>query len=193
MSPETDAESARIIAPLLLVPSYLYLRLFSSFGVPYLVTADQTFFWQYALRMMQGEHVYKDFFQFTPPGLDLYFLALFRLLGSQVWATSLAAILLGMALSVTCFVLASRFMRKAEALFTALFFIVFVYGGRLDATHHWFSLIASLSAVALVMRDRTDTRLILAGMLLAVASFFTQTAGAAAGMALLLSNGLGAR
>jgi hypothetical protein len=186
--PKKPVQSQRELLLLVIcVPAYLYLRLFSSPGVPYLVTADQTFFWQYALRMMHGEHVYKDFFQFTPPGLDLYFLALFRLLGSQVWVANLAAILLGMALSVTCFVLASRFMRKARALLAALFFIVFVYGSRPDVTHHWFSLIASLTAIAVVMKERTGIRLVIAGMLLAMASFFTQTAGVAVGIALLLS------
>jgi hypothetical protein len=190
-TPKYPRESAQDQRELLLliicVPAYLYLKLFFSPGVPYLVTADQTFFWQYALRMMHGEHVYKDFFQFTPPGLDLYFLALFRLLGCQAWVTSLAAILLGMALSVTCFFIASRFMTKAGSLLTALFFIVFVYGSRLDVTHHWFSLIASLNAIALVIKERSGTRLVIAGILLAVASFFTQTAGVAVGIALLLS------
>ncbi|WP_169747252.1 hypothetical protein [Edaphobacter aggregans] len=170
----------------LFVCAYLYSRLFYSPGVPYLVTADQTFFWQYALRMSNGEHVYRDFFQFTPPGLDLYFLALFRLFDKKIWVTSLAAILLGVALSVICFTLASKFMRRSEALLTAMFFIVLVYGGRLDVTHHWFSLIAALGATRLVMESRSVPRLVGAGILLAVASSFTQTAGVAVGVGMLL-------
>jgi len=176
-------------AILVFIPLYLYARLFSFSGVPYLSPGggDQTFFWQYALRMLHGERPYRDFFQFTPPGLDLYFLALFRLFGVRLWVVNFAAVMLGIALSATSFALATRFMRRNDAVLTALLYIVFVYGGHLDVTHHWFSLLAALAAAGVLMPARTDARASLAGLLLGVAAFFTQTAGIATAIALLLA------
>jgi hypothetical protein len=63
----------------------------------------------------------------------------------------------------------------------------FLYGRLLNATHHWFSLLATLCAVRIVMPERTIPRIAIAGVLLGTACFFTQTAGVAALLALLLS------
>ena len=60
---------------------YLYFNLFTLTGTPYLLDGDQVFLWVYAQRLLNGELVYRDFFQFTPPGTDLVFLSLFKLLG----------------------------------------------------------------------------------------------------------------
>src|SRR5271170_4876752 len=157
---------------------YLYLNLFTFSNVPYLVEGDQTWFWTYGIRMLQGERVYRDFFQFTPPGTDLFYLGLFRAFGPEIWVTDVAVIILGIALCWICFNIAVRIMERSWALLTTAFFLVFVYGRLLDATHHWFSLLAVLCAIRVLMPARTTLRVIAAGALLGVASFFTQTAGA---------------
>jgi len=177
------------IQPLLLIaaPLYLYLNLFTFTNVPFLLGGDQTFFWIYALRMLRGDRVYRDFFQFTPPGADLFYLALFRLFGPHLWVTNFAVLLLGVALCWVCFLLAQRLMDRDLALLATLLFLVFVYGDRLDATHHWFSVLAGLCAVRVVMPERTLPRIAIAGVLLGVASFFTQTTGVAGLLALIAS------
>ena len=171
----------------LFITLYLYLRLFTRFATPYFVSGDQRYFWQYALRLSHGEHAYSDFFQFTPPGLDLYFLLLFRLFGSEIRVTNFAAILLGLTLGVICFALSIRFMSTNESLITSLLFCVFVYGGHLDVTHHWFSVAVSLAAVAVLFTERSDNRIVVAGILLGIASLFTQTSGVVVGIAIGLS------
>jgi hypothetical protein len=177
------------IRPLLLIvaPLYLYLNLFTIANVPFLLGGDQTFFWIYALRMLHGERVYRDFFQFTPPGADLFYLALFRLFGPHVWVTNFAVLFLGVALCWVCFLLAQRLMERDLAFLATLLFLVFVYGDRLDATHHWFSVLAGLCAVRVVMPERTLPRIAIAGVLLGVASFFTQTTGVAGLLAVIAS------
>jgi hypothetical protein len=177
------------IRPLLLiaVPLYLYLNLFTFASVPFLLGGDQTFFWIFALRMLHGERVYRDFFQFTPPGTDLVYLALLRLFGPHVWIVNLTVLLLGVALCWICFRLAQRLMERDMALLSSLLFLVYIYADSLDATHHWFSLLAALCAVYVVIPARTPPRIAVAGVLLGVASFFTQTAGAAAVLALIVS------
>lgn len=166
---------------------YLYASLFAFPNIPYLLEGDQTFFWVYGLRMLNGEQVYKDFFQFTPPGADIFFATLFKLLGPYVWVMNLAVLLLGVALFTMCFHLTKRLMGRDAALLASLLYVVFIYGDRLDATHHWFSLLAAMGAVDLLMPERTAFRIALAGALLGVASFFTQTVGVAGAFALLFA------
>jgi len=175
--------------PVLLVgiPLYLYVNLFAFRNIPFHLDGDQTFFWAYALRMLHGDLIYRDFFQFTPPGTDLFFLALFKLFGPRIWVMNSAVLLLGAALCGICFSIAKRLMDRDMAMLATLFFLVFVYSRLLDATHHWFSLLALLCAVRVVMPEWTGLRSAIAGTLLGVASFFTQTAGVAGLIALLLS------
>jgi hypothetical protein len=77
------------------------------------------------------------------------------------------------------FDLASQIMERKWALLTAAFYVVFIYGRLLDATHHWFSLLALAWAIRVLMPARTATRMAIAGALLATPSFFTQTVGVA--------------
>jgi Dolichyl-phosphate-mannose-protein mannosyltransferase len=177
------------IQPLLCITAtlYLYLNLFTFTNVPFYFEGDQNFFCVYALRMLHGERVYQDFFQFTPPGTDLFYLAFFRLFGPHIWVINLATLLLGVTLCWVCFHLAQRLMERKLALIAALLFLVLIYGDRLDATHHWFSLLAALCAVKVVMPKRTPPRIAIAGALLGVASFFTQTTGMAGILALIAS------
>ena len=166
---------------------YLYAQLFSSRGVPFLSKGDQTFFWVYAERILRGEWPYRDFFQFTPPGTDLFFATLFKLFGSRIWVMNFSVILVGVALSWLCFQLAKQLMDQRMAALTTLLFVVPVYSGRLDATHHWFSLLAVLLAVRILMPQRTAFRVAVAGALLGIGSFFTQTTGVAGVLAILVS------
>jgi hypothetical protein len=166
---------------------YLYLNLFTFSGTPYLLGGDQQFFWSDAMRMLQGERAYRDFFQFTAPGTDLYFLGLFHLFGVRIWVTDLAIVLLGIALCWLCFDLASQIMERNWALLCSGIYLVFIYGRLLDATHHWFSLFALAWAIRVLMPARTATRVAIAGALLAIASFFTQTVGVAGLIGLLFA------
>ena len=172
----------------LLVPAalvvYLYLNLFAFSGTPFLLNGDQVYFWLYGQRMIHGERAYLDFFQFLPPGIDLVFFAAFKALGARVWVTNLVVLVLGAALSLVCFRLASRIMDRPRALLATALFVSLVYGRLLNATHHWFSVLLILSAVAVAMERRTPVRIGLAGGLLGLASFFTQTHGVAAAGAL---------
>ncbi|MBB6146583.1 hypothetical protein HNQ77_004562 [Silvibacterium bohemicum] len=168
-----------------LLPVYLYLSLFRFPWAPIYLDGDQTFFWEYALRMLQGEHIYRDFFQFTPPGTDLVFLQAFRLFGPHIWVLNAVVLLLGTALAWMCFKIARRWMDQEAALLATAIFAVIIYGRLLDATHHWFSLLSVLCGVQAVLPARTSARIAIAGAFFGIASFFTQTAGVAGVAALL--------
>jgi hypothetical protein len=159
---------------------YLYLMLFRFPTTPTLLGGDQVYFWTDAGRMLHDGRIYQDFLQFTPPGTDLLFLGLFKVFGFRVWATNLIVLGLGMAFCCLCFDLASGIMRRSSALLTTAFFAVAIYGRTLNATHHWFSALAAMGAVKALQARVSALRLSIAGGLLGVASFFTQTHAAAA-------------
>jgi 4-amino-4-deoxy-L-arabinose transferase-like glycosyltransferase len=112
---------------LLIASSYLYVNLFTLSHVPIFLFGDQTFFWVYAQRILHGERIYQDFFQFTPPGTDLIYLAAFHLFGVHIWVTNLVVLLLGLSLSYLCFNLAARLMDRHLALLASTIFLVLIY------------------------------------------------------------------
>jgi hypothetical protein len=171
------------LAVLLLSAVYLALNLFTFRG-PFLLGGDQVFFWMNAQRMLEGQRIYQDFFQFTPPGANLVYLALFRLFGPQVWVANLVVLLLGVALAWVCFRLAMSLVRPSLAALVPAVFLVFFYGKLLNATHHWFSVLAVLLAALVFLTSKPPARAVLAGILLGSASFFTLTRGPLALLAL---------
>jgi hypothetical protein len=166
------------LALLLGAATYLYLNLFALPRTPFLLGGDQVFFWMDAQRMLGGEKIYRDFFQFTPPGTDLVYLASFKLFGPYLWVTNAAVFVLGVALCFICFAVARDMMDRSSALLASALFLVLIYGKLLNGTHHLFSLLAIMCAVKICMKESTAARSLVAGALLGLASFFTQTHGA---------------
>jgi hypothetical protein len=158
--------------------AYLYTSLFSLAGTPHLRSGDEDFFWTYGSRLLSGQLFLRDFHQFTPPGADLVYAAVFRWFGASVRTIDWTILSLGLAIAVTCFWCARRIMRAEMAALAALTSVVLLYGDRMDATHHWFSSLANLLAILVLMRGSSWYRIALAGGLVALAAFFTQTAGA---------------
>jgi len=162
---------------LLAVAAYLYCNLFLLPRTPILQSDDQVYFWMYAQRLLHGEHAYLDFFQFTPPGTDLFFLFLLKSFGEHIWVLNAAVILLGVALCWVCLVVARHIMEPHLALLCAFAYLVFIFAKPLNATHHWFSVLVAMCAVAILMPARTANRIAVAGALLGLATFCTQTHG----------------
>ena len=128
--------------------------------------------------MLNGQVVYRDFFQFTPPGTSLVYFALFKeCLGTRAWIPSLAILLLGVGLTWLTVSIANKIVSAADALLAGLLFLTFVYVNILDATHHRYSMFAVAAAIAVVIKTRTPLRVAVAGMLCGAASFFTLSRG----------------
>lgn len=157
------------------VCGYLYLQTFVLPAVPVLQRDDQITFVVNAMRMLHGEMIYSDFYQYTPPGTDLIYLGLFRAFGVRAWIASAVVVLLGMAAFFVCYVVATRVMPRTSACLTSAIFSVFVFGTMANGTHHWYSALLIMCAVLSVLARRTPARLAAAGILVALASFFTQT------------------
>jgi hypothetical protein len=164
--------------------AFLYANLFANPDTPFLLGGDQVFFWMNAQRLLYGEQIYRDFFEFTPPGTDLLYLAIFKLFGPRVWTPNGVVLTLGMALCALCLHISKSIMPRTQAVLATSLYLVFVVGTTLDGTHHWFSLLAVMGAVAILAPGSTPTRTAVAGALLGLAAFITQTRGpvAAAGI-----------
>ena len=166
--------------------AYLYLNLFRLPHTPFLLGGDQISFWLRGLRLLDHEQVYRDFYQFTPPGADLVYAGLFRVFGAHVWVTNAFVLILGVGLCGVCVSIASRIMRRGLAVLVTAVFLVCIYCKLLNGTHHWLSVACVMAAVWWPMRNRNGWSGLIVGGLLGCASFFTQTRGVVALLAVVL-------
>src|SRR5215831_12231577 len=161
----------------LVVAGYLYLNLFLLPGAPILLNGDQVFFWMDGQRILAGELPYRDFFQFTAPGTDLFYWATFKIFGTRIWVLNGVVLVLGVVLSCIGFSVAARIMDRKQAVLATFLFATLIYSKVLSATHHWFSVLAIMIAIGVLLPGLSAARLAVAGALLGIASFFTQTHG----------------
>ena len=85
---------------------------------------------------------------------------------------------LGIVLSLVCFHIAGKIVPRRMAALASALFVTLIYSRRPNATHHWFSVLFVMCAVAVGIERRDLTRIAVAGACLGLASFFTQTHGA---------------
>jgi hypothetical protein len=139
-------------------------------------------------RMYQGEMIYRDVFEFLPPGTALINFCMFKIFGLKLWIPDLLAILLGVGLAWLGIVVSGKMMRPAMALLPSAAFLVSSRGFICDSTHHWYSVLTAVAAIAVMLEKRTTTRIAAAGFLCGLSASFTQTRGLAAvvGFALYL-------
>ncbi|MGD0222628.1 MAG: hypothetical protein ABSF71_09835 [Terriglobia bacterium] len=169
---------------------FLYLNLFILPATPIAGTDnDQSLYLHNAMRMFDGQMIYRDFFQFTPPGTELVYLALFKLFGIRAWIPNATLAVLGFSLTWLCVFISRKILKGLTAYLPGLLFLVLAFHSDLDASHHWFSVLAVIASTALIIPERNLTRVAGAGVLCALASFFTQARGALAvvGFALFLA------
>lgn len=175
-----------LIATLCGTAMYLYLRLFNFHGIPFLLSGDQMFYWLNGMRILAGDRIYQDFFRFLPPGIDLFYAAAFKVFGTRIWVPNLIVLTLGIGYAWACFALSAKLVSRPLACLAAGMFTVFIYGKAINATHHWFAVLAIAVAVNVLMTGTSRARLAAAGATLAVAAFFNQVHGGAALLAVCL-------
>lgn len=160
----------------------LYLRLFLFPLIPIWLGSGQAIYLLNATRLLEGEMIYRDFFQFTTPGTELVFLAFFKLLGVKAWIPNLLLMLQGMGLAWLTVRIAKDVVPGAARYLAGVLFVTCAYVIRfaLNANHHWFSVLGVMAALAVLIRKRTPRRLAAAGALSGLAYSFTQLRGVAA-------------
>src|SRR5262245_32214412 len=137
-----------------------------------------------AEKILRGERIYRDFFEFLPPGSFLIGAAWMQLIGP-----SLASIrVLALGVIVVCAGLTYVAIRQASrnpglAALLTITWVVQSQGSWMVISHHWFSTAASMaSAVALFSAltsvGAAPTALLLAGLFAGIAAMITPVQGA---------------
>jgi len=166
--------------------AFLYLRTFLLPTVPFVAHDDQVLFFIRSARVAHGQVLYRDFFELVTPGIDLLYGATFRLFGIHAWIMQAWCIALGLALFCVVTLVAGRILRGPVVLLPGLLFLIFDFNSALDPTHHWYSTLAALAAVNVLMGGASLQRIFAASSLCAVATLFTQTQGALIFVALII-------
>jgi len=165
---------------------FLYLSLFRLPFTPIFTGGDENLYLPNATRILDGEMMYRDFFEFVAPGLTVANLGFFKLFGVRVWVPEVSLVLLGLGLTSLIVFISRKVLTGAAAFLPAVLFLTCAYGLMLDDTQHWYCTLAELGAVATVIEKRTRGRLVAAGALCGIAAFFMQTQGAFAAMGLAI-------
>jgi hypothetical protein len=162
-----------------------YLRSFVLPHTPLLFWGDQLGFATKGSRIPLGELPYRDFFEFVTPGTELVYGALFRLFGVSLLIPNLLMATMAAAATLWTTWCARRMMTGVFVVLPALLIIGFVLYGSMDATHHWFSTLAAMGAVAALFNGTSLKRIAIAGTMCGLTASFTQTKGAAIIVALI--------
>ena len=172
---------------LLLVILFLYFLLFKFPFYPFFMEADQLIFLYNADRMMHGEQMYLDFFQFTFPGGQVLYCLLFFIFGIKFWVLGFATIFMGAISFWVCLRVSKHLIDGSFAYLPAV--LVAFFGLRwfgLDGSHRTFSPLLVLFAVWILLKGRGYFHLAVAGLFCALASYFTQQRGLIAVTAVIL-------
>jgi hypothetical protein len=129
-----------------------YFRSFVSVNVPVVLWGDQIGFFNDGSRIVLGQLPYRDYFKIVPPGTDLTYAVLIKVFGVQMWIPNLLMASLAALAALLMTLITSRLMRGAIIALPGLLLASFILLASTDATHHWFSTIAILAAL-LVMMD----------------------------------------
>ena len=170
--------SRKDIAFFLFVSVFIFLQVFILPFTPVYVEGDQLASVSNAMRLLDGEVMYRDFFYFLPPGAELYYAALFYLFGVKIWILNFTVLVLGVAQLYFVITFSKRLFSGPYVYLPALLY--FVVGFRvfgIDGSSRLFSVIFVLAAVMVVGNHRTSKALAAAGALCGIASFFVQTRG----------------
>lgn len=177
---------------------FLHLVFFraGAFVFPFPTGSNGVFFDE-AQRLLSGQVMYRDFFEFVGPGtahLDALVLALG---GPRIAALGWAAVALGTALALLVHELASALAPRPWRLLAPAAFLSLVYAPYTFGDHKWPALCVGWTGLAVLGRGPQGTPAHLAaGVLLGAATLFTQDLGLgliAGSIAFLLWQGAPAR
>jgi hypothetical protein len=166
------------IAFLAVVLIFVYLQLFILPGVPVYVENDQLVHISNAMRLLDGEVMYRDFFHFMPPGTELYYAAVFAFFGIKIWVVSATIFLLAAAQLLVIFIFSKKILSAPFVYLPTL--VYFVAGFRLfgiDGSYRLFSVVLVLFSVLIIAFRRSPKTIIWAAALCGVSALFAQNRG----------------
>lgn len=168
-------ENWTMLAMILAGSCFLYLQVFILPAVPVIAEGDQAIFLQNSRRMLDGQMIYRDYGSLTLPGTDVVYFLCFKLFGVSAWIPQAALVVIGTLLFWLTVVISKTLMTGPVVYLPGLLFLSLPFSGYLDAAHRWYSTLGATAALAVMMKERTTTHLVLAGALWGVSTCFTQS------------------
>jgi hypothetical protein len=135
-------------------------------------------FFDEGARVLAGEVMYRDFFEFVGPGVVYLHALVMRVAGPSVRALTWAMVLQGVVLALLVHALASRLCGPRWRLLPPAAFVVLVYAPYVLGDHKWPALSCALAALLVLADAKGIPTTIVGGMLLGGSALFTQDLGA---------------
>ena len=157
-----------------------YFRTFVYPNIPSLPWGDASGFLNNGARIVAGRLPYRDYFAFVPPGTELTYALLIREFGAHSWIPHILMASLAAAAAALMTLAAARLLRGPIIALPALLLAAFVLPGSLDATHHWFSTVAVMGAMLVLLYQETFAAITAVGILCGIAALYTPNKGATA-------------
>lgn len=167
--------------------TYYYLSFYRN--AFYDLTADEGYIIYGAKRLLDGQILYKDFFQYFPPG-DFYLLALvFKLFGYGFIIARETAVIIDALINTLLFYLSYKAIRAWWAILPPLFFLILGFPNWMQFSHYWSSMLFLFISLAFFLgylEKNKDVYLCLTGFFIGITGLFLQTNGMYAALLLLL-------
>ncbi len=157
---------------------FLYMFLFELPATPFFGDGDQSIFLYEAQRMLHGDVMYRDFFEFTLPGTQSFYALMFAVFGEKFWIVGATVLIIGVATVWSMLVVGIKILPSPLHFLPPTLYIFFGFRwAGFDFSHRMFSPVFVLLAAYLLIKRKTTRNLVLAGFSLALSSFFTQQRG----------------
>jgi hypothetical protein len=179
-----NAQKRGDIAFLVAAAAYIYFRIFSLRATPIYLTGDHEIFLQEAQRILLGDLPFREFVPVLISVTSYVYAACLRIFGLRMWVPNAVLLLLGFILNWLCLRISRSVLPGMWRFAPPLLFVTLGFNTLASGTHHWFSVLASVAALNVVLEKRTALGLCVAGALCGVASAFTPTRGELAAAAI---------
>ena len=169
---------------------FIYTQLYEFPFTPIYFDGDQLIPISNAMRMLDGEVIYRDFFHFAPPGAELVYAGLFSIFGVKIWVVNFVILILSLVQIWLLWFFSRRVLFGVNVYLPALIFLTIGFRQMgIDGSYRLFSVVLVLAGVAIQLNGRTMRNILIAGSLCGLASFFVQPRGVVgiAGIALFLA------
>jgi hypothetical protein len=145
---------------------------------PFDIGSNGVFFDQ-AARVLDGEVMYRDFFEFVGPGVVYLHALVLLVAGPSIGALTAAMVLQGALLAVLIHGLAARVCGPGWRLLPPAAFAILVYAPYVLGDHKWPALVCALAGLLVLSRSsRTAATAFAGGCLVGGSAIFTQDLGA---------------
>src|SRR4051794_1385373 len=153
--------------------AFLYFHLFLWPVTPIYYEMDHVALLNDAKRMVHGEAIYRDFFEFVFPGVHLLYAALMEVFGPRYWIANFYILVHGLVSTALCVALGRKIIGSNLYSFIPAgiyLFLGFRWFG-IDGEHRMFSPIFACLAVLILLERRSTWRLAEAGFFCALSSY----------------------